>query len=232
MTQRSRAQRHADALVELGRPRPRRRRTLPTPRAVKPHDRRPHRLWKTRRPRQRPRRRRPPSTAPPVGGPGPLAGLRRLHHPDRAWAPTAYPSISAASYRVVPPHLRRAVDHRDHGCVFAGCDGPAPAGATPTTTSTGAHGGDKLASRTRPLCERHHAKVDHGFRIERGSRRPMAHLAARRHRDPHLPHRSEPDEREHYRRAATGSGRASVMPRRAARQPYAPVIVMATRTET
>jgi hypothetical protein len=68
--------------------------------------------------------------------------------------------------RLFPPHIRRAMDLRDRGCVFAGCDAP--------THWCDAHhvlhwidGGETSLENGALLCERHHTKVHHGFRIER-----------------------------------------------------------------
>jgi hypothetical protein len=68
--------------------------------------------------------------------------------------------------RLFPPHIRRALDVRDKGCVFAGCHAP--------TWWCDAHhlvhwidGGETSEDNGALLCERHHTKVHHGFRIER-----------------------------------------------------------------
>jgi hypothetical protein len=68
--------------------------------------------------------------------------------------------------RVVPPHLRRAVERRDRHCVFAGCGAP--------THWCDVHhllewinGGETSLENSALLCERHHTKVHHGFRVER-----------------------------------------------------------------
>jgi HAMP domain-containing protein len=68
--------------------------------------------------------------------------------------------------RLFPPHIRRALDVRDGGCVFAGCHAP--------TWWCDAHhvlhwidGGETSEENGALLCERHHTKVHHGFRIER-----------------------------------------------------------------
>jgi hypothetical protein len=68
--------------------------------------------------------------------------------------------------RVVPPHLRKAVELRDQGCVFAGC-------AAPKYWCDVHHlqhwifGGETSLDNSALLCERHHTKVHHGFRVER-----------------------------------------------------------------
>src|SRR3954463_15293821 len=70
------------------------------------------------------------------------------------------------SHRVVPPHLRRAVELRDRACVFAGC-------AAPTYWCDVHHlrhwifGGETSLENSALLCERHHTKVHHGFRVQR-----------------------------------------------------------------
>jgi hypothetical protein len=68
--------------------------------------------------------------------------------------------------RVADPHLRRAVELRDGGCVFAGCDAP--------TWWCDVHhlihwafGGHTSQENSGLLCERHHTKCHHGFRIQR-----------------------------------------------------------------
>ncbi|CCH86756.1 HNH endonuclease [Modestobacter italicus] len=69
-------------------------------------------------------------------------------------------------HRVVTPGLRKAVEQRDRHCVFAGCDAP--------THWCDVHhlihwinGGETSLDNSGLLCERHHTKVHHGFRIER-----------------------------------------------------------------
>ena len=99
--------------------------------------------------------------------PGPLAGLRRQHHPDRdrprgpAAGPGPRPSGS------FPPHLRRALDVRDQGCVFAGCYAPTHWCDAHHLLALGLDGGATSMENGALLCERHHTKVHHGFRIER-----------------------------------------------------------------
>jgi hypothetical protein len=68
--------------------------------------------------------------------------------------------------RVVPPHLRKAVELRDEACVFAGC-------AAPKYWCDVHHlqhwifGGETSLENSALLCERHHTKVHHGFWVER-----------------------------------------------------------------
>src|SRR3954462_93126 len=89
------------------------------------------------------------------------AGLRRVvFGPDRA------PTELGRTHRVVPPQLRRAVEVRDRHCVFTGC-------AAPTHWCDVHHlvhwidDGETTLDNSALLCERHHTKVHHGFRIER-----------------------------------------------------------------
>src|SRR3954467_834072 len=89
------------------------------------------------------------------------AGLSRVvFGPDRA------PTELGRTHRVVPPQLRRAVEVRDRHCVFTGC-------AAPTHWCDVHHlvhwidDGETTLDNSALLCERHHTKVHHGFRIER-----------------------------------------------------------------
>ncbi|MGY2066099.1 DUF222 domain-containing protein [Blastococcus sp. SYSU DS0619] len=71
-------------------------------------------------------------------------------------------------HRVVPPPLRRAVEYRDRGCVFAGCDAPAHWCDVHHLVHW-ADGGDTSLENSGLLCERHHTEVHHGFSIVRDS---------------------------------------------------------------
>ena len=80
--------------------------------------------------------------------------------------PDAMPLDYGRSLRLVPPHVRRAAEVRDGGCVFAGCGAP--------TFWCDVHhllewinGGETNLENSALLCERHHTKVHHGFRVER-----------------------------------------------------------------
>jgi hypothetical protein len=80
--------------------------------------------------------------------------------------PDGLPLDLGRTARLVPPHLRRAVEARDRGCVFAGCQAP--------TYWCEVHhvqewilGGETSLENSGLLCERHHTQVHHGFRIER-----------------------------------------------------------------
>jgi hypothetical protein len=76
------------------------------------------------------------------------------------------PMNMGRTHRLVPPHIRKLVELRDGGCVFAGCGAP--------TFWCDAHhllewefGGETSEENSALVCERHHTKVHHGFRIDR-----------------------------------------------------------------
>jgi Domain of unknown function (DUF222) len=80
--------------------------------------------------------------------------------------PDGLPLDVGRTQRVVPAHIRRAVEMRDGQCVFAGCTAP--------THWCDVHhrlewinGGATSLDNSALVCERHHTKVHHGFRIER-----------------------------------------------------------------
>src|SRR5206468_2438705 len=80
--------------------------------------------------------------------------------------PDGLPLDVGREKRVVPAHIRRAVEQRDRSCVFAGCQAP--------TYWCDVHhllewifGGETSLENSALLCERHHTKVHHGFRVER-----------------------------------------------------------------
>jgi hypothetical protein len=82
------------------------------------------------------------------------------------FGPEGQPLDLGREKRLFPPHIRRALDVRDKGCVFAGCHAP--------SWWCDAHhlvhwvdGGETSENNGALLCERHHTKVHHGFRIQR-----------------------------------------------------------------
>ncbi len=80
--------------------------------------------------------------------------------------PDGAPIDLGREQRVADRHLRRAVELRDGGCVFTGC-------GAPTWWAEVHHlvhwldGGPTNLDNSALLCERHHTKVHHGFRVER-----------------------------------------------------------------
>lgn len=80
--------------------------------------------------------------------------------------PDGLPLDVGRDKRVVPPHIRRAVEERDKTCVFAGCEAP--------KYWCDVHhllewllGGETSVQNSALVCERHHTKLHHGFRVER-----------------------------------------------------------------
>ncbi|SDZ25862.1 protein of unknown function, partial [Geodermatophilus africanus] len=80
--------------------------------------------------------------------------------------PDGMPLDYGRTVRLVPPQVRRAAEVRDGGCVFTGCGAP--------TWWCDVHhllewinGGETNLENAALLCERHHTKVHHGFRVER-----------------------------------------------------------------
>jgi uncharacterized protein DUF222/HNH endonuclease len=65
----------------------------------------------------------------------------------------------AARTRTIPPALRRALQHRDHGCRFPGCGVPFGQGHH---VRHWAHGGPTTLSNLALLCRRHHRAVHEG----------------------------------------------------------------------
>ncbi|MEX5719624.1 HNH endonuclease signature motif containing protein [Geodermatophilus maliterrae] len=80
--------------------------------------------------------------------------------------PDGAPLDLGRKQRLADRYLRRAVELRDGGCVFAGC-------GAPTWWAEVHHlvhwldGGGTSLGNSALLCERHHAQVHHGFRVER-----------------------------------------------------------------
>ena len=81
--------------------------------------------------------------------------------------PHGQPVDLGRTQRLVPPHLRRAIEVRDEHCVFAGCDAPAYWCDVHHLLAWDADHGDTSVENSGLLCERHHTKVHHGFRVER-----------------------------------------------------------------
>jgi hypothetical protein len=81
-------------------------------------------------------------------------------------SPEGLPMNLGRTQRVVPPHLRRAVEHRDKHCVFAGCIAP-HYWCDVHHLLEWIFGGETSLENSALLCERHHTKVHHGFRVER-----------------------------------------------------------------
>jgi Domain of unknown function (DUF222)/HNH endonuclease len=71
----------------------------------------------------------------------------------------------AARTRTIPPALRRALQHRDHGCRFPGCEVRFGQGHH---IRHWAQGGPTTLSNLALLCRRHHRAVhEEGYQVER-----------------------------------------------------------------
>jgi hypothetical protein len=82
------------------------------------------------------------------------------------FGPDGVPLDVGREARLVSGSLRRAVELRDGGCVFTGCDAPIH-WADVHHLVHWIDGGDTSLENSALLCERHHTKVHHGFRVER-----------------------------------------------------------------
>ncbi|MCW2583754.1 MAG: endonuclease, partial [Klenkia sp.] len=86
--------------------------------------------------------------------------------------PAGLPLDVGRSKRVVPPHIRKAVEARDGHCVFAGCHAPTHWCDVHHLLEWLRDDGDTSLDNSALLCERHHTKVHHGFRVERDDGAP------------------------------------------------------------
>ena len=93
--------------------------------------------------------------------------VRRL-----VFSPDGLPLDVGRAQRVVPPHIRAAVEFRDQHCVFAGCEAPRWFCDVHHLLGWAADDGPTSVDNSGLLCERHHTKVHHGFRIERDDTAP------------------------------------------------------------
>ena len=69
--------------------------------------------------------------------------------------------------RIVPPALRRSVEVQDRHCIFAACLAPTHWCDVHHVLEWHRDDGETSLENSALLCERHHTKVHHGFRVER-----------------------------------------------------------------
>src|SRR4051794_14298556 len=81
--------------------------------------------------------------------------------------PEGQPLNLGRTKRIFPPHLRTALDIRDKGCVFTGCYAPTHWCDAHHVLEWVLDDGPTSVDNGALLCEAHHTKVHHGFRIER-----------------------------------------------------------------
>src|SRR3712207_6129741 len=80
--------------------------------------------------------------------------------------PHGIPLDHGRTVRLFPAHVRRAAEVRDGGCVFAGC-GALTWWCDVHHVLAWIDGGATDLDNAALLCERHHTQVHHGFRLER-----------------------------------------------------------------
>ncbi|MPQ98958.1 DUF222 domain-containing protein [Modestobacter sp. I12A-02628] len=90
-------------------------------------------------------------------------------------SPDGLPLDVGRTHRIVPPHIRRAVEHRDQHCIFAGCTAPTHWCEVHHLLEWALHDGETSLDNSALLCERHHAQVHHGYRIHRDDTAPPGH---------------------------------------------------------
>jgi len=83
------------------------------------------------------------------------------------FGPDSQPVDIGREKRTFPPHIRRALDVRDRACVFAGCHAPTHWCDAHHLLEWVLDDGPTSVENGALLCERHHTKVHHGFRVER-----------------------------------------------------------------
>ena len=119
--------------------------------------------WSTRPPDPaRPR----PGSAPPSPPPGPAGWPATAPSAGWSWAPTGRCSTTAGP----SGSFRRRCAGPSRSATGTACSPaarPRPTGATSTTGCTGSTTERPSPENSALLCERHHTKVHHGFRVER-----------------------------------------------------------------
>jgi hypothetical protein len=81
--------------------------------------------------------------------------------------PEGQPLDLGRDKRVFPPHIRRALDVRDKGCVFTGCYAPTHWCDAHHQLEWVLDDGPTSVENGALLCELHHTKVHHGFSVVR-----------------------------------------------------------------
>ena len=81
--------------------------------------------------------------------------------------PEGQPLDYGRTKRIVPTGLRRTVELRDRHCVFTGCEASSHWCDVHHVLEWVLDEGETSLENSALLCERHHTKVHHGFRVER-----------------------------------------------------------------
>ncbi len=95
-----------------------------------------------------------------LSGPGGLAACLRATTLGAPYTSRSQPLDIGRSTRTVPPHLRKAVIHRDRHCQFPGCGQP-PARCDAHHLIHWSQGGPTSLGNLRLLCTFHHLVVIH-----------------------------------------------------------------------
>ena len=128
--------------------------------------------------------------------PGPLAGLRRQHHPHRDRPRRAAAGRRPRPSGSFPPHIRRAVERPRPALRVRRLLRPHPLVRRPPRPANGSRRRADLGGQRRPALRTPPHQGPPRVPDRTTTRRPMAHLPPRRHRDPACPNRysSEPDQ--------------------------------------
>jgi hypothetical protein len=81
--------------------------------------------------------------------------------------PDGVPLDHGRTKRLVSGALRKSVEIRDRHCVFAGCHAPTHWCEVHHLAEWLQDQGETNLENSALLCERHHTRVHHGFRVER-----------------------------------------------------------------
>ena len=81
--------------------------------------------------------------------------------------PEGQPLDLGRTQRVFPAHIRRSLEARDKGCVFAGCHAPTHWCDAHHLLEWVLDDGPTSVDNGALLCERHHTKAHHGFTVDR-----------------------------------------------------------------
>ncbi len=95
-----------------------------------------------------------------LSGPGGLAACLRATTLGAPYTSRSQPLDIGRSTRTVPPHLRKAVIHRDRHCQFPGCGQP-PARCDAHHLIHWSQGGPTALGNLKLLCKFHHLVVIH-----------------------------------------------------------------------
>jgi hypothetical protein len=107
----------------------------------------------------------------PFAGPIPAETARRIACDAGVsrilTGPNSLPTDVGRAQRTAPAGIRRAVEHRDQHCVFAGCSAP-PVWCDIHHVDHWVWGGETSCDNGALICERHHTAVhEGGFRVAR-----------------------------------------------------------------